>query len=242
VDPLGALEALTAVALYPGALFVAALAAAFAWASGSSPGRRVGAGQLTAMLAAAVAAGLAPAPGSVAAALPPPPAFGVEPNLGAAILLEGLAVSLAGGGRWDRARVALSLASLAPVLVLAALAATLSLPLLAGMPGALVAAGRALAAGALLAAGLLASPPQGAGDTARVFTLASLTVLAGSLALSASTAQLPAPAGAAALAGVALVYGLVARVLRRRASHMTAAVLVLMQVGAALGLIVTARM
>jgi hypothetical protein len=242
VDPLGALAALTAVALYPGGLFVAALAVALRWSSGSSPGRRVGSGDLIAMLAATVAASLAPAPGSVATLLPPSPAFGVEPNLGAAIVLEALAVSLAGGGPWNVTRLALSVTSLAPLLVLAALAATLSLPVLAGMPGALVSAGRALAAGALLTAGLVASPLRGEDDAARLFTLASLAVLAGSLALSASTTQLPAPAAAAALGGVALAYGLVARVLRGTPSRATVAALVLAQTGAALGFIVTAHM
>ena len=103
MDPLGLLLEVVALAVYPGGLFLAALA----WITCAAPGltrgihRSTFAG-LAAIAAAVVAAAMAPLPGTPASSLPPD--GGATPNLIAAVLLVVVAGALVAPEPWSRRR------------------------------------------------------------------------------------------------------------------------------------------
>jgi hypothetical protein len=159
MDVLSLLAAVVAVALFPGGAYAAVTAAAAAMGgqlpSSGGRARGVAAGGWTASSSAAAvlllfAAALVPLPGAPAATLPLD--SGAPSNLLAALLLAGAGFAVGTPAPWSRPRVLAAAAGVAPLLVLAGSAATLSFPVVVSLPGRELAAARALAAVALLAA------------------------------------------------------------------------------------------
>jgi len=241
VDPLGALQAAIALALFPGGIFVLVLAALIV----PIPARelRLTVAEMAGILAALAAAALAPLPGSVLTTLPPPPAAGVPANLLAAAVLEAAAFALCGRSERGRASTAVALIPLVPLSMLAAGASTLSLPILVSLPGTMVIAARALIAGALLTAAPTLFAPTGRVPAASAVALASLVVLAASLSLQPLVDRASPPLVAASIAVGALVYGrYVAWVTRTSAAHPPMTVLVALQGAAGLATVLLARL
>jgi hypothetical protein len=208
VDVLGLLGAVVAVALFPGGLYAAAVAAA------ALPGTRMPAAQepwTGSAVAAAVlllsAAALVPLPDSPVLALPP--GSGAPANLLAAMALGGAGFALGMPPRWPRTRLVAAAAAALPLLVLAASAATLSFPVVVALPGRELAAARALAAVALL----LAAPvltrvydhclPRGL----RALGLAVPALFGAVLLAPPGWSNLAAPAAAALVVGGTVLYG-----------------------------------
>ncbi len=142
MDALGLLAAVVAVTLFPGGVY------AFAAAGGAAVAGRLPAARLpwTSAHAGAAAlllfaAALVPLPQAPAAALPAPD--GAPSNLLAVLLLLGGGITAGTLASWTRARIAAATAAVAPLLVLAAAAATLSLPVVVALPGRELAAARA---------------------------------------------------------------------------------------------------
>lgn len=204
MDPTGLLDAVLAVAAYPGAAFLALAAVGHRWLGGQGlaprPGRIPAAGLVPA-LSAVVATAMLPLPGSPALRLPPP--NGAAGNAVAIIVLFAVAVDLGAGSR--RAAM-LAGAAAVPVLGLAASVETLSVLSIstAGAPGDLVA--RCLAAAILLLASTLT-----AGGRAASVVAASLALAGGSLVIPAALPGAPAAASAAACLGAVALSGVLAR-------------------------------
>jgi hypothetical protein len=241
MDPLGALQAAIAVAIYPGGAFLAGVAALLGGAAGLR-GARISVAGAAGVLSATVGAALAPLPGSLVSTLPPPPAFGPPTNLVAAIVLEASAVALVTAAPWTARRVVAAAAPLIPLLLLSAAAATLSLPVLANLPGAMIIAARALMAGSALAGAAALLLPGTAQTAARVIVLASITILAWALALEPAIVGLPAPVAAIVVAGSSALYGLAMGLVRRLPAAQTGlTVFAAMQGAAAVATILVAR-
>jgi len=220
MDALGLFAAVVAVTLFPGGLFACAAAGGAALAAGFGGRRRpVDNGWTPAAFAAAAlllfAAALVPLPQSPALELPAP---GDAPtNVLAVVLLAGGGVALGTVPRWPRSRIAAALAACVPLLVVAAQAATLAFPVVVGLPGPRLTAGRALAAAAiLLAVPGLAEPDEATVPVLlRALLLAVPAMVATVLLAPPGWSGLPAAAAAAlTLVGVAL-YGGVVRVALR---------------------------
>ena len=221
MDALGLVEAVIALAVYPGGLFLALTAAAVRRGAGLRGGAGgIPAAGLAALVAAGFAASLAPLPASPATVLPP--VAGAEPNLVVASILLAAAVALAARGGWDARRLFAAGVAVVSLGTLAAAATTLALPSIDAAPGNTLVAARAATATALLVAAPFFCRTFGAGPAA---VRAALTATAAILAFSLVTpAQLTG--GAAALASLAvfaaaLVYGLLLRLFGRviRAEH-----------------------
>jgi hypothetical protein len=198
MDPVGVLQAVVALLVYPGGLFLAAIV----WLGGRArpvgdPGRTDTAG-LGCLLAADLAASQAPLPASPAVLLPP--SAGATPNVAAVMLVLAAAVVLT-GGRWESRRVAAGIAAVAALLVPAAGAASLSLPSITGQPGALLLAARGCAAATLLIAGpLVCATPAGRAAWPRLGVLGAIAVIALSLLAPPSVQGWAAVAAVAAIA------------------------------------------
>jgi hypothetical protein len=212
MDALGLLAAVVAVTLFPGGVY------AFAAAGGAAVAGRLPAAQrpwTSAHAGAAAlllfAAALVPLPQAPAAALPAPD--GAPSNLLAVLLLLGAGIAAGTPASWTRARIAAATAAVAPLLVLGAAAATLSLPVVVALPGRELAAARALAATAILVAAPLLGRVQ---DTATPRPLRALLLVVPALVAAVLLAppgwsNIPAAAAAAmTLAGIALYAGVVA--------------------------------
>jgi hypothetical protein len=102
MDPLGLLLEVVALAVYPGGLFLAALAWITSRGAGLTRGAALDIRGLAAVAAAVVAAAMAPLPGTPAASLPPD--GGATPNLIAAVLLVVVAGALVAPEPWSRRR------------------------------------------------------------------------------------------------------------------------------------------
>jgi hypothetical protein len=149
---------------------------------------------------------------------------GPTANLLGMLVLLAAAVALTGPVRWSPRRLLLAATATVPALVLAAAAATFSLPVIVGLPGDRLALARDLAAAAvLLAAPLLLPDEPSAAPVAARSVVAAAVVLAGmSLWVPAVFPRLPGLAAAVVvLAGVAL-HGRVAPALRRAVRPATA--------------------
>ena len=92
MDPLGLLLEVVALAVYPGGVFLAVDGLDHVSRRGDGSRGQLDARGLAAIATAAVAAAMAPLPGTPAASLPPP--GGATPNLVAAVLLVVVAGSL----------------------------------------------------------------------------------------------------------------------------------------------------
>lgn len=221
MDTVGLFAAVVAVALFPGGLYACAAAGGAAWAARLRPADARGwtPAALSAAALLLFAAALVPLPQSPAVELPG--GGGAPSNLLAVLLLLGAAIALGSDPGWPRLRIAAAAAAAVPPLVLAAQAATLSFPVVVGLPGPRLAAGRALAATALL----LAAPVLvRAGDPAaprplRALLLTVPALLAAVLLAPPGWSGIPAAAAAGlALAGVPL-YAAIAIGLRRVTRH-----------------------
>src|SRR5581483_6296497 len=146
MDTLSLFAAVVAMTLFPGGVYACAVAGGAGWAARLRGTAHQG--WTPAALAAAalllLAAPLVPLPDAPAVELPA--GGGAAVNLLGAMLLLGAAVALGTAAEWPRTRIAAAAAAAAPLLVLCAQAATLSFTVIAGLPGAGLAAGRALAA------------------------------------------------------------------------------------------------
>jgi len=213
MDPLGILQAVIAVAVYPGGAYLGLVAVVMSLTSGSRAALRITPAEGCGVLAATLAAALTPLPGSLLTTLPPPPAFGAGSNLLPELVLVAAAVCLVTRQPWSRGALVAALSVLAPLLVIAASTATLSVQLLMTAPGGLIVSARALTAAAALAATPFLLRPLA--RPAQLIVLSAVTVLALALALGPLLDSLPAPAGAAIIAATAGVYGLVIRGFRR---------------------------
>jgi len=217
VDALSLFAAVVAVALFPGGLYACAAAGGVAWTArlqrAAQPGWTPAALSAAALLL--FAAALVPLPQNPAAQLPT--GGGAPANLLAVLLLLAAGVAAGTAPLWPRARLVAAAAAGVPLLALAAQAATLSFPVVVGLPGGRLAAGRALAAAALLlAAPVLARCEDAATPRAmRALLLAVPALVAAVLLAPPGWSNIPAAAAAAlALTGVPLYAG-VAMALRR---------------------------
>jgi hypothetical protein len=181
MDPLGLLLEAVAIAVYPGGLFLAGLA----WlthVAGATPASTAIDGRgVASIVAATLAAAMASLPGSPAAAIPPP--SGAAPNLAAAVLLLFVAGALAAPEPWSFRRRAVLGVSGISMLLLGLVAASFSIPALAGAGGSGAAAARILAAVTALTAVPLVVQPHLTGGSAT----ARLTVLAATVEVVLST-------------------------------------------------------
>ncbi len=204
---LSLFAAVVAVALFPGGAYAVALAGGMA-ATGRLEAAR--APWSSASLAAAVlllfAAALVPLPGSPSAVLPLD--NGAAANLLATLLLTGAGLAAGTAPGWPRPRLAAAAAAVAPLLVLAAGAATLDFPVVVALPGRDLAAARVLAAvTVLLAAPVLARPHDAARPrTVRALALAVPALIAAVLLAPPGWSGLPSAACAAMVFAGAAVY------------------------------------
>jgi hypothetical protein len=212
MDPLGLLLEVVAIAVYPGGLFLAALAWLMHRTGGVPRGASLDARGLTAIVAATVAASMAALPGSPAASIPPP--GGATPNLAVAVLLLFAAGTLAAPEMWSARRLALLSFGGASLLLLSLLAPSLSIPGVAGAGGGSADAARILAAiTALIVAPVVVQPYRIAGATG-----ARVTVVAAALEVVLSTLIPPslrwpvAPVAVGSVVVAAAVYGVLLRV------------------------------
>ena len=217
MDALGLLQAVVAVAVYPGGAFLGLAAWAFRRTSGARGVEPMNAAGVAAAAAACLAAALAPLPASPAAILPPQGR--AAPNLAVAALLLGGAIGVGARGPWDRRRTVAAAVALVPVAALAAGSATLALPAVITQPGVAFIAARSGAAAAVLATAPLICRTYGPGQAAvHSVLVAAAAVLALSLVVPP---QLTGWAAAGAAAGVlvaAAAYGLILRVISRAAT------------------------
>jgi hypothetical protein len=222
VDPLGLLAAGTAIIAYPGGAYL--LAAALV---GGRPAALVGvrwtASAAAATACALMAAALLPLPGSPALSLPD--RSGAAPNLLGLLVLLTAAVVLAGPPRWSPRRLVLAAAAAAPALAPAAAAATLSLPVIVGLPGSGLMAARDLAGAALLLGAPQLVPESPATPPAVRAIVLGVVVLAGMcLWVPALLPAFPGAATAALLLLAVAAHGRLAPWLVRRAARPAAAV------------------
>ena len=216
MDPLGLLFAAVGLLVYPGGAYLAALAGLPAWTGALPRGRApMRIDSWAAMIAAILAAALAPMAGSLVAVLPPD--RGVAPNLvAAAVLLTG-AFALAGPDRWSARRLAAALALGVPWLALAVGAASIQLPVIAGVPGAALAAARWCTALATLVAAPLVIQPFDASTALapRAVLLGTLLLMGLSIALAGTIISGSAPLEAVVVLAAGAAYALVLRVVQR---------------------------
>jgi hypothetical protein len=162
-----------------------------------------------------LAAALLPLPGSPAISLPG--RSGPTPNLLGMLVLLAAAVALTGPPRWSRRRLLLAAVATVPALVLAASAATFSLPVIVGLPGNRLALARDLAAlvlGVVVLAGMslwvAAALPRLPGVGAAAVVLAAVAVHGRVAPRLGRIAVRPVTAVAAAAALGSVVLGAVA--------------------------------
>ncbi|MHB8488715.1 MAG: hypothetical protein ACYDCS_10000 [Candidatus Dormibacteria bacterium] len=214
MDPLGLLLEVVALAIYPGGLFVAAMAWITCRGAGLPRGPALDAHGLTAIATAVVAAAMAPLPGTPAASLPPP--GGATPNLVAAVLLVVVAGSLVAPAPWSRRRLLLVAFGGFSLVLLGLVATSFSTTDISGATGGLNAAARILAAAAILVAlPIVVKPQRATGSVAArsVVVAASLEVI---LAIVIPPAQQwpVAPLWVAGLVAAVSVYALLLRLAR----------------------------
>ncbi|HEV7680247.1 MAG TPA: hypothetical protein VGQ42_16935 [Candidatus Dormibacteraeota bacterium] len=222
MDVLGLLAAVVAVTIFPGGVYACAAAGGAALAGRLPHGRRPwSATEAASAVLLLFGAALVPLPQAPATALPS--SNGAPANLLAAMLLIGGGIAAGTPpARWTRWRITAGVAAMAPLLVLAASAATLSFPVVVTLPGRELAAARALAATALLAAapllGRVQDPnvPRGL----RALSLAVPALVAAVLLAPPGWSNLPAAAAAGmTLAGIAIYAGLGALTRRVTGTH-----------------------
>jgi len=179
MDPLGLLLDVVALAVYPGGLFLAAMAWIIHRGAGLARGEGAGIRGLAAIAAAAVAAAMAPLPGTPAASLPPP--GGATPNLVAAALAIIAAGALVAPEPWSGRRRTLVAGGGTALVLLGLVATSFSSTDIAAATGTWSAVARVLTVIALLVALPLVVKPLAPGlraARATVVAAALLVVLA----------------------------------------------------------------
>jgi hypothetical protein len=208
VDPTGLLDAVLAVAVYPGAAFLALATLLHVRVAGRPAGHGtpggVPAARLLPVIAATVAVTMLPLAGSPALRLPP--LTGVGSNVVAVAVLLAVAVDRAGGSR--RASL-LAIAAACPVFGLAAAGSTVSAVAISTAAGVAGIAARFLAAAILV----LAASATAAGRTASV-AAAALALTAAALTVPAALPDAPPIASVPACVTVVAFSGLLARLRR----------------------------
>lgn len=210
MDPTGLLDAVLAVAIYPGAAFLILAGllhrrvAGRRWSLLGAPGP-VPAASLLPVLAATVATAMLPLAGSPALRLPPP--AGAAGNVVAVAVLLAVAVDL---GAMSRRAAALSAAAAVPVLALAAAGSTVSVLAIATAGGDAAVAARAIAAGLLVLAAASST-----GSRAASVVVAALGVSAAALVIPAALPDASPLLSALACLGVVALSGLLARLYDR---------------------------
>jgi hypothetical protein len=175
MDPLGLLLDVVALAAYPGGVFLAAMAWVTYRGAGMERSGPLDVRGLAAIALAAVAAAMAPLPGTPAASLPPP--GGATPNLVAAALLVVVAGSLVAPEPWSRRRLVLVAFGAISLVLLGLVATSFSSTEIASAAGRPNAAARILAVIAVLLALPIVVKPQRAGGS----VAARATVVAAAL-------------------------------------------------------------
>ena len=205
MDPTGLLEAVLAMAVYPGAVFVALATLLRLRLAGRRPGPRGGgpppAISLVPVMAAVVAAAMLPMVGSPALRLPPPAGAGT--NLLALIVLLAIAVDLASA---SRPAAMLAAAAALPTLALAATQGTLDAETISRVSGGTAPAARALAALLLVAASAVCGGSRPASLVASVLALGGAAMV-----IPATLGGQPPVLCAVACLGVVVVAGVGAR-------------------------------
>jgi hypothetical protein len=205
MDPTGLLEAVLAVAVYPGALFLAVASLIRRRVGGQGAGPRVPgmppAMSLVPVLSAVVGTAMLPLTGSPALRLPPP--LGVPGNVVAIVVLLAIATDLGAG---SRAAAALAAGAALPVLGLAASLGTLNVGAISTAGGTAALTARAVAAALLV----IASSLVGGGRSAAVVA-AALTLAGASLVIPSALRSQPAVLCGLACLGMVVVSSLVAR-------------------------------
>lgn len=209
MDPTGLLEAVLAVAVYPGAAFLAVAALLHGRLAGRSgpaaPRVPVPAASMLPVLAATVATAMLPLVGAPTPRLPP--TGGVAGNVVVVAVLLAVAIDL---GTGSRRVAALAAAAALPVLALAAAGNTVSVLAISSATG-----GFALAA--RIAAAVLLVLAASATATGRVGSAVSgaLALAGGALVLPLALHTAPPVACAVAALGVVAVSGALARLRHR---------------------------
>jgi hypothetical protein len=205
MDPTGLLDAVLAVAVYPGALFLAVAAVMRGRAARQRGGPRSPgvppALSLVPVLSAVVATAMLPLIGSPALRLPPP--SGAPGNLVAIVVLLAVAADL-GSGR--RAAAVLAAGAALPVLALAAELGTLNVIAISTAGGTAALAARVVAAAVLVTASSLVAGGRSAQVVAAALALAGASLVVP----SALRAEPPILCGLACL-GLVVVSAALAR-------------------------------
>ncbi len=211
MDPLGLLLEIVGLAVYPGGLFLAAMAWVTFRGAGLPRGTALDARGLAAIAAASVAAAMAPLPGTPAASLPPP--GGATPNLAAATLLVVVAGSLVAPGPWSLRRRALVAFGGVALVLLGLIATSFSSTDISGAPGGAALAARILAViGVLVALPLVLQPHSEMGSVAaRAAVVAATLEVMLALLIPPAQGWPVAPLWVLGLIAVVAVYALVLR-------------------------------
>jgi len=208
MDPLGVLLGVAALALFPGGLFLGAIAGLVAWAgrTPAGPRRSWTASEVIGCGLAGLAVSLAPLPASPAQTLPP--GVGASSNVVAVLLLMAAALAVALSPSWPWPRVVAGAAAMVAVLALAVGTSTLAFSTLNAVPGGAISVARTLAGISLLGgAPLLASPGDGGVNRwVRAVMTASLSILGLTLFVPALLPGQPAWLVAAIVAAAATVH------------------------------------
>jgi hypothetical protein len=186
MDPLGLLLEVVALAVYPGGAFLAVMAWITYRGAGMERSASLDVRGLAAIAIAAVAAAMAPLPGTPASSLPPP--GGATPNLVAAVLLVVVSGSLVAPEPWSRRRLVLVGFGGISLVLLGLVAASFSSTDIAAAAGRANAAARILAVIAVLLALPMVVKPRRAG----VSVAARATVLAATLEVALAIVMPPA--------------------------------------------------
>jgi len=204
MDPLGVLQAIVALALYPGGLFFGFLV----WLTGglfrTSRWSTLRPREVSALITIDLAVAAAPLPASPAGSLPP--LAGAAPNLAVTALLVAAGVVLVAPRQWDARRLISAAGAVTAAALAVVAAASLALTAITAEPGGQAVAIRAIAAAAILVAapvlcGSLAGAPPG-----RRVVLTGMAVLGLSLLVPPGLAGWTALAGAAAVSAATVVY------------------------------------
>jgi hypothetical protein len=219
MDPLGLLLEIVALAIYPGGIFLAAMAWITWRGAGLPRGDALDMRGLAAIGAAIVAAAMAPLPGTPAASLPPP--GGATPNLVAAVLLVVVAGSLVAPDPWSRRRCVLVALGGISLVLLGLLAASFSSTDISAASGSISDATRILAvAGLLVALPIVVQPqaPRGSVAARAMVVAASLVVVLGIVIPPGQLWPL-APLWVVGLVASVAVYALLLRLVRAAANR-----------------------
>jgi hypothetical protein len=219
MDPTGLLDAVLAVAVYPGAAFLALAALVHGRLAGRSVASGVPRGPVPStsmlpVLAAIVATAMLPLVGAPALRLPP--SAGVTGNVVAVAVLLAVAVDL---GAASRRVSALAAAAALPILALASAGNTVSVVAIASAQG-----GTSLAARITAASLLVLAASASAGGRAAAAVSAALALAAAALVIPAALHDAPPIACAGASLGVVALSGALGRLRHRwRVGVLTAA-------------------